>query len=269
MKKLKRIIAIVSIAVAAATLFFQFAFIRSLFVMGVYSFQQNRESLFVKENIDVIIPGGLSTREKDWYPFVITYNDSDISKILKTDAEMSIRYNFGAFENGSSLLYDSQSKYFNSFYGCYIIKGKDTPMILHDQKGEWDIERIKMIPAYDLEVLVLKSLGAQNPVAEFIVKKETPGMEVAGYDDWTVFDAEIVSNSPEHHKREFKRAYLQYGSPKNYLGKDFPAVESYGRMYGRYFNEKELYVLIFVISTDIHTVYRTDSNFLSKTIIEK
>ena len=48
----------------------------SLAVMKVYSGMHEKESIMVQKGITLEIPGGSITKEKDWYPFVMTFNDS-------------------------------------------------------------------------------------------------------------------------------------------------------------------------------------------------
>jgi hypothetical protein len=67
----------------------------------------------------------LTTIEKDWYPFVITFNDDEgFSNFIGRDLNYTVLYNFGAFEylNGASMIYNPQSQYYSSFYGAYFIK---------------------------------------------------------------------------------------------------------------------------------------------------
>ena len=65
------------------------------------------------------MPGGLSTREKDWYPFVMTFNDDKgFSNFINRDMNFTVLYNFGAFEyiNGASSIYNFNSDYYGAFY---------------------------------------------------------------------------------------------------------------------------------------------------------
>lgn len=48
----------------------------SLAVMKVYSGMHEKESIMAQKGITLEIPGGGITKEKDWYPFVMTFNDS-------------------------------------------------------------------------------------------------------------------------------------------------------------------------------------------------
>ena len=48
----------------------------SLAVMKVYSGIHKSNSVMEQKGISLEIPGGGITQEKDWYPFVMTFNDS-------------------------------------------------------------------------------------------------------------------------------------------------------------------------------------------------
>ncbi|MFR8519235.1 MAG: hypothetical protein ACLVC2_15275, partial [Emergencia timonensis] len=47
----------------------------SLAVMKVYSGIHKSNSVMEQKGISLEIPGGGITQEKDWYPFVMTFND--------------------------------------------------------------------------------------------------------------------------------------------------------------------------------------------------
>ena len=137
----------------------------SLAVMKVYSGIHEKESIMAQKGITLEIPGGGITKEKDWYPFVMTFNDSvgfrrflaeqpAQAVIGKGDAagqaadstaaagdgasstgradysglDLTILYNFPAFDllAGCSRLYDTASPYYNGFYGAYLVSGQVT-----------------------------------------------------------------------------------------------------------------------------------------------
>ncbi len=101
----------------------------SMAVMGVYSKMNEAESLLASEEIDLSIPGGLSTLRSDWYPFVMTFEANSGFRRFTGDSSLSltILYNFPAFSltKGCSRLYDTSSPYYNSFYGAYLVKDTD------------------------------------------------------------------------------------------------------------------------------------------------
>lgn len=102
----------------------------SLAVMKVYSGIHQKDSIMAKKGISLEIPGGDSTKEKDWYPFVMTFNASEsfrrfIGEADGADLDLTILYNFPAFDvlKGCSTLYNPNSPYYNSFYGAYMVSG--------------------------------------------------------------------------------------------------------------------------------------------------
>ena len=49
-------------------------YVLSLGVMSVYSGIHEKNSIMAEKGIELDIPGGDETPEKDWYPFVMTFN---------------------------------------------------------------------------------------------------------------------------------------------------------------------------------------------------
>ena len=103
-------------------------YILSLSVMSVYSGMHERQSIMHEKGIELAIPGGSATKEMDWYPFVMTFNPSEVSFcrfIGETNRKLTILYNFPAFDlrwgKGCSRLYDPTSPYYNAFYGAYLV----------------------------------------------------------------------------------------------------------------------------------------------------
>ena len=132
--KKKKVVAAIVAALLAAFIWSPFSnYGISLAVMKVYSGMHERDSVMAKASMDIEIPGGGETREKDWYPFVITYNPGEAfekyaaGRHAGDDVELSIMYNFPAFDlvKGCSQLYNPSSPYYSSFYGAYAVTGKD------------------------------------------------------------------------------------------------------------------------------------------------
>ena len=139
--------------------------------MSIYSASESKTSLMKKEGIDLKIPGGYSTLKKDWYPFVITYNAHGFSNFTKKDVDLSILYNFGAFDyiKGSSLLYSVSSDYHSAFYGAYAVK-ENGNSYGYNQYGKINVDEMADIFKYDMQVLVLQSIGCDSPIFDFEIK---------------------------------------------------------------------------------------------------
>ncbi|WP_066494941.1 hypothetical protein [Abyssisolibacter fermentans] len=245
--------------------------------MYFFSNYEKQNSLLTKENIEIKIPGGLSTSKKDWYPFVLFFNDDvGFSRYMKKNLSLTILYNFGAFDTieGSSNYYNPQSDYYSSFYGSYIVKnnGDDKPFAF-TLNNEPILNEIIAVPKYDLNYLVLQSLGCEESKIkiEYSIDNIKNNELYAGYGGWTIIDAVIKTNSPIHKFIEKKRAYIQYGKPmKKYVVKnDFCEIELKGRIVAKYFKKWGVTIFLYVMAPDNKTVNECDENILSKTVIKK
>jgi len=216
------------------------------------------------------IPGGLSTVEKDWYPLVMTFNDENIASSIGEDIDLTILYNFGAFEEGRSSFYDEDSEYFNSFYGGYIIESKSNNRYYGFKDGEVIVEEIIKIAAHDLDMLVLQSIGCKDSHVIFQSLGHPKQVNYLSIDDWVVIDASISSKSSIHKVKNDYEAYIQYGKPsKEYRGVDFPDTTLAGRIYCRYFPQYDVTILLYIIAPNFEVINKTDKQILSKTIITR
>lgn len=251
-------------------LFLSFPYLKSLFVMYFYSQYQEQNSIMAKNNFSIKIPGGTITKEKDWYPFVMTFHDKNISSFINENIGLTILYNFGAFEDGRSLFYKEGSDYFSAFYGAYVIESKDKNKTYgFHKKGKIIKKEIMKIPSHDLENLVLKGIGCSNAEIAFRPIDSPRKIDYLSYEDWTIIDSIIISRSPLHKLKGNHLTYLQYGKPpKNYQGEDFSPIELYGRIYCRYFKEYDVTILLYILAPDFDVVEKTDRKILSKTRIK-
>ncbi|PKM50554.1 MAG: hypothetical protein CVV02_10640 [Firmicutes bacterium HGW-Firmicutes-7] len=266
-RKIKVLLLSLIIGIIIISPFFQF--LKSVTVMSISSAVQRKNSLLKEEGIKIKIPGGLSTTKKDWYPFVMTFNSSKgFSNYIGKDVQLSILYNFGAFDfiNGASTFYDSSSKYYNAFYGAYVIKGQNFSFGYNiDQTPNYD--EMALVAKYDMTELVLNSLRCFNPTF-FLKLEEGRSMDsLIGYENWEVIDATVITNAPMHKKKSNLQSYIQYGSPpkKLYKGKDFPLVEMKGRFYARYFKENGCSIFFYIFATDINTIEEWEKDILPNT----
>ncbi|MFZ7120675.1 MAG: hypothetical protein ACOWWH_06970 [Eubacteriaceae bacterium] len=245
-----------------------FSYIESILFMKVYSDYNDMTSIMNKNNFCIHMSGGICTKEKDWFPFVMTFNDYDISKKINEDIDISIMYNFGAFENGRSNFYNEKSDYFSSFYGAYIIQSKNRSQTFGFQGNDIDTDAIMKITKYDLQELVLKSLGCQNVNVSFIIDNVYKNIAYLSINNWIRIDSTIISVSPLHKFKRNHLAYIQYGKPPlHYFGKDFDKEKLVGRMYCKYFNEYKCTILLYIIAPNTSIIEKTDLDILSKTVI--
>lgn len=246
---------------------------RSYLVMSVYSNYKKMNSLLNEQKIRLDIPGGLSTKDKDWYPFVMVFNaDEDFSRYVGRDLKLTILYNFGSFNwKASSTFYSEDSRYFNSFYGAYVVKEEDSNKKYgFTADGSLDIDEIFKLAEYDYKYLVIKSLGCSDDKLsmEILSYDIVPDVSYAGYHGWTRIDSLLLLNSPVHKYKGERRAYIQYGNPhQQEKGEEFKLMTSQGRIYLRYFPEFQATVFLYILSPELTTIETCDEQILSKTTI--
>lgn len=227
-------------------------------IMYLYSLQQ--ETLW-SPTLKVTFPSGRSTWEKDWYPLVLTSAAPGIQRSMEQKTQMRICYSFGAYEGIRSGFYYSDSKYFLSFYGCYIIDLEENNSALF-REDAWNETLLERIATYDLDVLVLSSLGCNHKDSTYEIKARSKGHFLAGLEGWSRFDAKVNTRSPDHQMTRFYPAYLQYGVPPGKTEVNFPKVILEGRMYARYFPEESVYVLFFILGKDETFIQETVDRFI-------
>ena len=253
----------------------------SLAVMKIYSEIHARDSIMEEKGIKLHIPGGSAAKEKNWYPFVMTFNaDAGFQRFTgESNLKLTILYNFPAFNlwKGCSMVYDSASPYYNGFYGAYLVcRGEDETVpygFLPD--GSLDPEAAAQVPRCDFQKLVLQDFGIKTDTLVFDWKIEKIRTKVAylGIDGWTQTDARLTVNGMQHQKEDFRRSYLQYGPPGYPLPDippeaDFAPVDMIGRLYGRYFAEWDTSIFFYVLASNQEVLENCDRNILSRSILQ-
>ncbi|WP_427339356.1 hypothetical protein [Caloranaerobacter sp. DY30410] len=250
--------------------------LKSYIIMYPYSYYNRLNSITYKRNIKFYIPSGIITKEKDWYPFVLTFNDNEgFSKYTGKKLSLTIFYNFGhfKFKEGFSSYYDQNSPYFSSFYGGYVIYNNENPDDSYgfNIDGKIKIEELESIPRYDQTRLVLPSLGCPEHKIYFKSKidKIEYDIEYLGIKDWVKIDSIVTTNGPNHKYKEKHLGYIQYGKPPaNYSGEDFPLVNLKGRIYAKYFDNYKMTIILYIVAPNIDTIENCDKNILSKSKIK-
>lgn len=265
---MKKKVFLIIILLLSFIILLNFSYIKSLFVMYFYNSYQKQNSIMEEKGFTIDMPGGTITEEKDWYPFVLTFNDTSISSAIGENLNLTILYNFGAFEDGQSLLYDPHSDYYSAFYGAYIIESKDKGKSYGFEDRELIEEEIIKIASHDIEHLVLKSIGCIDPEVTFRPLGSPRKADYISYENWMVIDAAINSQSPLHTQKKNHLAYLQYGKPpRDYQGEDFPDTKLSGRIYCRYFKEFDVTIVIYILAPSFEVIERTDQEILGRTVI--
>ncbi len=268
MKLLKKLTIIILITL----LFLQtpsFQYVKSLAVMSVYSEYEAYNSVLREEGIKIKIPGGLSTLKNDWFPFVITFNDDrGFSWYTDRDLRMTVLYNFGHFPfyRHYSSYYDPDSPYYNSFYGAYAVKAEDGGDPYGFPKGIANIDEMGSIPTYDMERLVLISIGNSKPEFSYDVTSFEE-VELLGETGWYQFNADMKVSGSQHIYEKDYRAYIQYGRPPVYDEPiiDYEVIDMKGRIYGKYYQEKDITLFFYCITTDQEQIDLWETQIMAET----
>ena len=261
---------LILIVILMQTPFYPWA--KSMTVMSIYSRYESGYSLLKDKNIQIKIPGGLQTKEKDWYPFVMTFNDDrGFSRFMGEPMRMTVLYNFGHFSplKGYASYYDLDSPYYNSFYGAYgVSKASEEAFGFID--GEADHEAISKVPEFDMVRLVLESIGSYDNTFEYEVITEEKAV-LFNEPDWLVIDAKIKVNGSMHTYKKDHRAYIQYGKPPKTSSveespvEDFAVVDMVGRIYAKHYEEKNITLFFYCITRDEAVIEDWDADIMNQT----
>ncbi|SHJ53392.1 hypothetical protein SAMN02745751_02792 [Dethiosulfatibacter aminovorans DSM 17477] len=173
------------------------------------------------DEIEIADPDG------DWYPLMNKFYAEGFSRYADEDVELLIMYSYGDFKLGTSTLFDSESPQFNSFYGCYIIKGNKDEYFGCDRYGKILIDRIALVPEYDFKYLVAGDMGLAKE--DFFLEYEVVDSRVQNESDY--LEMKIRTNSIYHGYEEFNINYVQYGIPyKKCERKDFYPIDIYCKL---------------------------------------
>ncbi len=259
----KRVIIIVIAVVMLALGFWYFYALRSYIVMSIYSAQNENDSVMHSAGFDIDIPSGAG-----WYPFVMTYHADGFAHWSGIDADMSILYNFGAFDarTRTSSIYDSQSEWYSSFYGAYAVR-QEEGIFGFTEDGHVDKDAVALAFAYDYTQLVMAAFGCTEPVFAADEWKADDHITYAGISGWTRIDAQMRVNGAAHNYSGYKPPYLQYGRPMTDVDSDFETVTLYGRVYIKYFEEYGSTVMLYVTAPSEAAVDVCDTQILERTRI--
>ena len=261
---MKRKIFITTIIIIGSVVALFFYPLRSYLVMSVSTVVEQNKSIMAQKDFDIKLRGGWETSQKDWYPFVMLFNDNGFKRYSGENADLSILYNFGAFSRSQSTIYDEDSEYYSAFYGAYVINSDSFGLT----DGELNLEELFKVMEYDYSKLVIRDIGCPNPtftINDGVKSEIVPYIDIDG---WTRADASIMTNGISHELQEFKLGYLQYGNPPATANEDFPIIEIQGRIYAKYFTEYDAIVVLYMMAKDASVIDECDEMILSKTVIE-
>ena len=249
----------------------------SMAVMSVYSVMNEKTSLLSSEEIRLSIPGGLTTLRSDWYPFVMTFEANRGFRRFTGDDSLSltILYNFPAFSpaKGCSRLYDSNSPYYNSFYGAYLVKDEEGGIYGFTEQADGtlypDASAVANVPKYDFWQLVLSEFGltGKNAVFNWNITEISEPLSYAGKDGYYRMDATLTVNGSAHTYNGFTQSYLQYGTPNFPVKEPLAPITMYGRLYGTYLEEKQVSLFFYIVAADKKVLEDCDKELLSQSTV--
>lgn len=276
-----KILIAVTAFVLALTIFIISPIFKSIIsktIMRIYSAECEKEALTTERQIQLCIPDGSETSERDWFPLMMTFVPGySFGKYINQRTTLTILYDFPAFSpiKGCSYLYDENSDYYSSFYGAYLVSNDDgTPYGFVTAEDDVTLitdiqpDQIAAVAKYDYHTLVLADFGLTPENAEFeFTVDHVETTEYLGSDEWYRADATIYTNGCAHNKTSFVQSYLQYGIP------DFPTeaplapVKLHGRIYGKYLPEKNVSIFFYIIAKSEIVLEKCDTLLLSKSRI--
>lgn len=238
------------------------AALRSDLVLRAQAASFTGQSVFAQNNLTLNVPTSAQTGDGRWDDTMKLFHCGDKFP-HQGPGELSILYNFGAFDDGRSGFYNPEAATFNAHYGVYAIS--QTAGAFGYRNGVPNGEAITDLVAFDQLDLVLTSLGCPPSQRRFDAQITgiKPGPVMAGFSDWIQLDATILTNAPLYQEQGFRLGTLQYGPPPpDYPGPDFPVVPMLGRLYLRYDPTRHLTVIYFVIAKDAGLVEETSIHYL-------
>jgi hypothetical protein len=186
--------------------------------------------------------------------------------------DLTILYNFPAFSplKGCSRIYDTDSPYYNSFYGAYLVKDSAGGIYGFTRQDDGtlypDAAAVAEVPKYDFWQLVLSEFGLTraNAVFDWNITEISDPMDYAGADGFFRMDATLTVNGSSHRYNGFTPSYLQYGKPNFPVTDPLAPVPMYGRIYGKFLEDKQVSLFFYIVAADKEILEECDSKILSE-----
>ena len=77
-------------------------------------------------------------------------------------------------------------------------------------------------------------------------------------------DATLTVNGSSHKYNGFTPSYLQYGKPNYSVTDPLAPVTMYGRLYGKYLEDKQVSLFFYIVAADKEVLEECDQKILSK-----
>lgn len=245
-----------------------FARSRALAVMHLYDLDQTAKGHLKEYPYQVELPYRdplvLQNRRYSFLPVMNTFDASDgftawsgKKRTLIIDyAVPDFDKNTAGFRQSFSSFYDHGHPLYNSYFGCYYFGG-----------DRLDKETALAVMEYDIRLLALPAIGLPAGQSTFELKQvqELDAITMGGL-EWTIYDAKLVMNGPEHPPQDFKTGYLQFGKPPAAAGEGllYPTVEMYGRIYITTLKEEPLSLGLFGIASSKEALEGIAETYLEK-----
>lgn len=259
--KLKIIFGIITVCLLGAILISSVPKYKAYTLMSLVSFYEEMGS---RQEVSLKIP--TQSRDTDWFPKMIVFNDKGgFNQLSGLDVDLTIYYSFGNFETKDfSSIFDPSSPYYSGFYGGYLVKGINEDISLNP-------DLLAMIPSYDYENLILRDLGCPQSQRYFDYKVLSQDLKsYINEENWQCYDLLIETSGVYHTPVQDRLHYIQFGRPVPSENVDsFTPVTLYGRVYAKYFEALDTEVILYILSSDLDLLEKTDIQVLSKSYIDQ
>lgn len=229
--------------------------LNSYYLVSLIAMSINNRNNIMRSGLEIELSDlSIAKPSRGWYPIINVFADKTFSDYIHKDVELLIYYTFGDFEKGSSTIFDPNSKYFSSFFGCYVIGQNEPGFYGFESDGSLDLNAILQVPKYDYDFLVAEPLGleAKDILTDYIIKS----IDLVDGIYYVQFD--FKTNSLYHQYKSFNLNYLQYGLPYIRSGQDdFFPIDMSGKLKITTYN-KSITLIYFLFSSDSDIILNWD-----------
>lgn len=232
-----------------------FARSRAIVIMRAYDIRQTEKARLEEYPLTVELPYQksleLESGSYEFLPVMNTFNASGgFSSWHGRELELVIDYAAPDFERSQwglrkshSAFYDPRHPLYTSYFGCYYLRGHDAPL---------DTETAMAVLEYDIRLLALPAVGLPAEDSSFQVSdiRQVDSLRLGSL-EWTVYEAMLRMNGPQHEPDGFQPGYLQFGMPPpgDGMAEQYPVVTMHGRIYVTTLEEHDLSLGLYVLAS--------------------